>query len=90
VYLAADGAKSVQGIAEFLGMQRQNVGPELKFLGEEEGLLELVDSRGNNDIWAKKAVDRTLRITQFLCEEFSLQKNGLPISSGKQRGRTRK
>jgi len=76
VYLAADGARSVQELAEHLGMQRQNIGPDLKRLGEE-GLLELVDSQSNRDIWAKKPVDRTLRITPFLCREFSLQKNGL-------------
>lgn len=76
VYLAADGARSVQDIAHHLRMQRQNVGPDLKRLGEE-GLLELVDSQSNRDIWAKKPVDRTLRITRFLCEEFGLQKDGL-------------
>lgn len=76
VYLAADGALSVQEIAGHLGMQRQNVGPDLKHLAEE-GLLELTDSDGNQDIWAKKPVDRTLRITKFLCEEFQLQRNGL-------------
>lgn len=82
VYLAADGARSVQEIAQFLGMKRQNVGPDLRDLGEE-GLLELVDCHGNRDIWAKKPVDRTLRITQFLCTEFNLQKSGLKQKSGK-------
>lgn len=76
VYLAADGSLSVQEIAAHLGMQRQNVGPDLKHLAVE-GLLELTDSDGNQDIWAKKPVDRTLRITKFLCEEFQLQPNGL-------------
>jgi Fic family protein len=82
VYLAADGARSVQEIAKHLGMQRQNVGPDLKHLGNE-GLLELVDSRSNRDIWAKKPVDRTLRIGPFLCKEFDLQKNGLRQKPGK-------
>ncbi|MGI8408115.1 MAG: hypothetical protein ACR2L3_06360, partial [Actinomycetota bacterium] len=75
VYLAADGTRSVQEIAKHLGMQRQNVGPDLKHLGEE-GLLEIVDSHGNKDIWAKKPTDRTLRITAFLCNEFALQRSG--------------
>ena len=82
VYLAADGIRSVQEIAKHLRMQRQNVGPDLKHLGNE-GLLELVDSRSNRDIWAKKPVDRTLRITLFLCQEFNLQKNGLREKPGK-------
>jgi len=76
VYLATDGFRSVQEIAQHLNMQRQNVGPDLKHLGDE-GLLELVDSQSNRDIWAKKPVDRTLRVTPFLCGEFGLQKNGL-------------
>src|SRR5690606_5569529 len=59
VYLAANGEMGVQEIAEHLGMKRQNVGPDLKFLADE-GLLELVDSRNGRDIWAKKALDRTL------------------------------
>src|SRR5579862_3724036 len=74
VYLAADGARSVQEIAKHLSMTRQNLSPALKYLSEE-GLLELVDSQGNRDIWAKKPVDRTLRVTPFLCGEFGLQKN---------------
>jgi biotin operon repressor len=82
IYLAADGARSVQEIAAHLSMMRQNVGPDLKRLGDE-GLLEFVDSQSNRDIWAKKPLDRTLRITQFLCKEFSLQKNGLSQNSRK-------
>jgi len=89
VYLAADGARSVQEIAQHLAMQRQNVGPDLKHLGDE-GLLELVESHGNRDIWAKKPVDRTLRITPFLCREFNLQKNGLKQRSSTRSRRRRK
>src|SRR6266699_7169552 len=67
VYLAADGSRGVEEIGKHLGMQRQNVGPELSFLGEE-GLLEIVNTVGGRDIWAKKPVDRTLRISKYLCE----------------------
>lgn len=88
IYLAADGARSVQEIAKHLYIQRQNVGPDLKRLGEE-GLLELVDSQSNRDIWAKKPIDRTLRITPFLCREFALQSNGLKQNSGKKAARRR-
>lgn len=75
IYLAVNGQRGVQEIADHLRMQRQNVGPDLNFL-REEGLLELIDSRGGKDIWAKKPVDRTVRITKFLCDEFSLTKDG--------------
>lgn len=89
VYLAADGARSVQEIAQHLRMRRQNVGPDLKHLAEE-GLLELVDSQSNRDIWAKKPLDRTLRITPFLCREFALQRNGLSEKSGKKPARRKR
>jgi Fic family protein len=75
VYLASDGNRSVQEIASHLGMKRQNVGPDLKHLASE-GLLELTDTRGNEDIWSKKPVDRTLRISPFLRAEFSLEADG--------------
>jgi len=89
VYLAADGARSVYELAQHLHMKRQNVGPDLKHLGEE-GLLELVDSQSNKDIWAKKLVDRTLRITSFLCTEFSLDKNGLKRKPKKKASKQKK
>jgi len=67
-------------------MKRQNVGPELRTLGEE-GLLEIVDSDGGRDIWAKKQVDRTLRISQYLCMEFSLGKDGKRAAKKKKTSR---
>jgi len=75
VYLAANGSRSVQQIADHLHMKRQNVGPELSTLAQE-GLLELSESHSGQDIWAKKPLDRTLRITKFLQKEFSLTSDG--------------
>jgi len=75
IYLAADGTLGVEEIAEHLRMKRQNVGPELRFLADE-GLLELVDSSDGRDIWAKKPLDRTLRITKYLCAQFQLRADG--------------
>jgi hypothetical protein len=77
IYLAVDGVRGVNQIAQHLGMKRQNVGADLKYL-ENEGLLELAGTHRGMDIWSKKALDRTLRLTQFLCKEFSLQPNGTP------------
>lgn len=88
VYLAVDGTKSVQEIAAHLHMKRQNVGPELKALASE-GLLEIVDSQGGKDIWAKKPVDKTLRITIFLQREFNLTTTGLPATSKPKKKRNR-
>lgn len=75
IYLAANGVRSVQEIAAHLKMQRQNVGPVLKILAEE-GLLELIDSRSGSDIWARKSIDRTVRISKLLQAEFNLLADG--------------
>ncbi len=65
-------------------MKRQNVGRDLKALAGE-GLLELVDTAGGQDIWAKKALDRTLRISKFLEDAFKLASDGRPAKKKKKR-----
>lgn len=77
VYLAADGSRTVQEIAAFLPMHRPNVSRELSTL-VSEGLLEVVDSSAAGDVYAKKPLDRTLRISRFLCDEYGLQREGKP------------
>src|SRR5713226_986907 len=77
VYLAANGNRGVVEIARHLGMKTPNVSPQLKFL-KEEGLLELVDASGRQDFWTKKTIDRTLRITPYLCKEYNLKPDGRP------------
>src|SRR6266516_1753508 len=62
VYLAADGTRGVVEIARHLGMKTPNVSPQLRIL-KEEGLLELIDASARQDFWAKKTIDKTLRIT---------------------------
>jgi len=76
VYLAANGHRGVNEIAELLRMKGPNVSIELRAL-EEEGLLEVIEKDGGTNYWGKKAVNRTLRISQFLMKEFHLDKNGL-------------
>ncbi|MGO9589799.1 MAG: ArsR family transcriptional regulator [Candidatus Acidiferrales bacterium] len=75
VYLAADGTRGVIEIAEYLGMKPPNVSLELRIL-KEQGLLEFTGS------WAKKAIDRSLRISQYLCKEYGLRPDGR-LKSGK-------
>lgn len=84
IYLAADGNRGVNEIAAHLKMKRQNVGPDLRILGEE-GLLEIVGVSGGRDIWAKKSIDRTLRITKYLCGEYGLKTDGKPSKSKKKK-----
>jgi predicted Rossmann fold nucleotide-binding protein DprA/Smf involved in DNA uptake len=76
VYLAADGTRGVVEIAKHLGMKTPNVSPQLKAL-KLEGLL-VVASIGRQDFWGKKTIDRTLRISQYLCKEYSLKADGRP------------
>lgn len=89
VYMAADGHKGVEEIAKYLGIKRQHVGRALKEL-QREALLELSDSVGGRDIWAKKALDRTLRISSFLESEFNLKRDGRPLGKSKKHGAKRK
>jgi hypothetical protein len=84
VYLAANGNRGVVEIAQHLGMKTPNVSPQLRTL-KDEGLLELADSSGKQDFWVKKTIDRSLRITQYLCKEYDLKPDGLPNSSGKKK-----
>jgi hypothetical protein len=75
VYLAANGTRSVQEIADLLKMKQPHVSRELKFLFLE-GILEIASSSGGRDYWSKKPLDYTIRITRFLCNEFSLYEDG--------------
>jgi len=84
--LAADGTRGVVEIAKHLGMKTPNVSPQLKFL-KAEGLLEIVDASGRQDFWAKKTIDRTLRITQYLCGEYNLSADGRPNRAVKKKKR---
>src|SRR5258708_38413087 len=77
VYLAADGTRGVVEIAQHLGMKTPNVSPQLRIL-KEEGLLQLIDAPGRQDFWAKKPIDKTLRISKYLCETYNLKVDGRP------------
>lgn len=77
VYLAVDGSRGVLEIAGHLKMKQPNVSSDLKVLSDE-GLLEITGLRAGKTIWVKKPVDRTLRISKFLRDEFGLSSDGLP------------
>lgn len=75
IYLATNGSRSVQGIADHLEIKRANASRALGEL-EKEGLVEIADTVGSSNIYAKKPLDRTLRITAFLTKTFSLTADG--------------
>jgi DNA-binding MarR family transcriptional regulator len=77
VYLAANGERSVQNIAELLNMKSPNVSRELTFL-QQEGLLEVSENEGGETYWCKKSIDQTIRISSLLQKEYDLSKDGLP------------
>jgi|GEM_PF-1757942 DNA-binding transcriptional ArsR family regulator len=84
IYLAADGTRGVVEIAQHLGIKQPNVSPDLRIL-KEEGLLEIVDASGRQDFWAKKTIDKTLRISKYLCDQYNLQPDGRPGAAPKKR-----
>jgi hypothetical protein len=83
VYLAANGARSVNAIADHLGMKRQNVGAILKTLAEEN-LLESL-AVGGSDVWHKLPVDKTVGISKFLVKEYRLTPDGKPANEKKKK-----
>lgn len=77
VYLAATGQRSVQEIADLLDMQQSAVSRELGNL-QREGLLEVLEQEGGRHYWGKKQIDRTIRISRHLMNEYQLDEDGLP------------
>jgi DNA-binding MarR family transcriptional regulator len=86
IYLAANGGRGVNEIAAYLGMVRQNVGQQLKLLAAE-GMLEISDTEGGRDIWSKKPIDRTLRISLYLQKEYLLGPDGRPAGGAARKRR---
>jgi DNA-binding transcriptional ArsR family regulator len=84
IYLAADGTRGVVEIAQHLGMKQPNVSPDLRIL-KEEGVLEIVDASGRQDFWARKTIDKTLRISKYLCELYNLRPDGRPNAATKKK-----
>jgi hypothetical protein len=84
IYLAADGTRGVVEIGQHLGIKTPNVSPELRIL-KEEGLLEIVDASGRQDFWAKKTIDKTLRISKYLCEQYNLTSDGRPNAAAQKK-----
>lgn len=84
IYLAADGTRGVVEIGQHLGVKTPNVSPDLRIL-KEEGLLEIVDASGRQDFWAKKTIDKTLRISKYLCEQYNLRPDGRPNAPAKKK-----
>jgi DNA-binding transcriptional ArsR family regulator len=75
VYLAANGQRSVQEIANLLGMKNPNVSRELEVL-KVEGLLEIIERDGGKIFYGKKPIDRTIGISKFLIKEYGLNSDG--------------
>ena len=86
IYLAADGTRGVVEIGQHLGVKTPNVSPDLRIL-KEEGLLEIVDASGRQDFWAKKTIDKSLRISKYLCEQYDLKPDGRPNATPKKKKR---
>jgi hypothetical protein len=53
-------------------------------------VLEIVDATGRQDFWAKKTIDRTLRISKYLCEQYNLKPDGHANAEQKKKKKKRK
>lgn len=78
LYLAADGTRTAGELATFLGLKAPNASKDLADL-EKEGLLEVL-FEGSQRYYGKKPIDRTLRISAFVCAEYQLNADGTLIA----------
>src|SRR5437660_537321 len=57
VYLALDGIRDANAIAEFVGTQRQNVDVEIRSLWRKR-LIDSAEGDGRGTIYRKRSIDR--------------------------------
>ena len=76
VYLALDGQRNVNEIAEHLEMRPQNVTRELKSL-KEHGLVGVAETNGKEIHYSKKFFDSVVGLSEALAAKFDLDETGL-------------
>lgn len=79
VYLALDGTRTVNDVAEHLSMKRQNVTGELKTL-KRLRLVDIVESDGRGTIYCKKFFDAVVGLSGALMTKFNLDPSGEAIA----------
>ncbi len=78
IYLAVNGLRSVQEISDLLGIKISNVSPILTKL-VDEGVIEIKRMYKSNLYYGKTVLDKNLRISKKLKEEYKLTDDGLRI-----------
>jgi|ERR1043165_2418365 DNA-binding transcriptional ArsR family regulator len=77
IYVALDGVKNVQAIADALGMHQPHVSRDLLWL-KKRGLIDVVEADGQGTIYKKTIFDSIINLSEELAKKFSLNKHGLP------------
>jgi DNA-binding transcriptional ArsR family regulator len=77
IYVALDGVKNVQAIADALGMHQPHVSRDLLWL-KKRGLIDVVEGDGQGTIYTKTIFDSIINLSEELAKKFSLNKHGLP------------
>ena len=77
VYVALDGLKNVNGIANALGMKQPNVSRDLLWL-KKKGLIDAVEANGQGTVYQKTIFDSIIQLSEELAARFSLDKYGRP------------
>jgi len=77
VYVALDGIKNVQAIADSLGMKQPNVSRDLLWL-KKRGLIDIVEADGQGTVYKKTIFDSIINLSEELTKKCSLDKHGLP------------
>jgi DNA-binding transcriptional ArsR family regulator len=83
VYLALDGLRNVQQLADALRMKRPNVSRELLWL-KKKRLIDFRESGPEGNIYDKKFFDAIVGLSEALEEKFHLDGRG-PNTKGRKR-----
>ena len=78
VYLALDGKKNVNDLAQALRLVRENVSRELAWL-KKKGLIEPIDADGRGTIYKRAQLDSIIHLSEQLAQQFGLDKHGQPL-----------
>jgi DNA-binding transcriptional ArsR family regulator len=75
IYVALDGVKNVNQIADALGMLRPHVSREIIWL-KKKGLIDVAEASGQGNIYKKTIFDSIINLSDELAAKFKLDKHG--------------
>jgi predicted transcriptional regulator len=75
VYVALDGTKNVNELADFLSIHQPHVSREIKWL-KKKGLIDLAEGNGQGSVYQKTIFDSIINLSEALAKKFKLDSQG--------------